>query len=97
MTIEKLTELQAAMPTPELLEKARVWIKLMNKVGISPVNIHPKSANDPGMIFGEACRRLENSQGLLEALEQLLESIEREVAPNAFEMAQRAIAKAKGS
>ena len=97
MTIEKLNELQAAIPTPELLEKAWVYIKNVSAKGQREWRMSiPVNEYDADMIFGEVCRRLKNSQGLLEALEQLLEAIEREVAPNAFENAQMAIKKAKG-
>lgn len=59
MSIQEFAKLQAEIPTPELIEKARAWIDLMNKVGIARSQIETRSVNDPGAIFIELCRRLE--------------------------------------
>ena len=83
MTIQEFSKLQAAMPTPELLEKARAWNSKLCATGGRAWSLRvPVSEDDPDMIFGEICRRLEivskfdfafnlvnNAQALLEALE----------------------------
>lgn len=60
MTIEELNAIQAAMPTAELIAKARAWNTKLCATGGNAWSLRvPVSENDPDMIFGELCRRLE--------------------------------------
>ena len=51
MSIQEFEELQAEMPTPELIKKARYWIKCMDE--------SPNIGKDVVRLLGEMCRRLE--------------------------------------
>lgn len=64
MSIEKLNAELAAIPTPELVEKARNWISDLCKSGASKwsLRVPPDPQRDPDLIFGELCRRLEAPQ-----------------------------------
>ena len=73
MSIQEFEKLQAEIPTPELIEKARVWIELMNKICIAPCSGNHKSVNDPDMVFGEVCRRLEYMEHRCVAAEAYIE------------------------
>lgn len=89
MSIQEFEKLQAEIPTPELIEKARVWIELMNKIGIAPCSGNHKSVNDPDMVFGEVCRRLEelesfNNFNIVNSAQTLLDNLEETHAALCF-------------
>lgn len=90
MTDEQFKQLQAAMPTPELIEKATAWTGIMNQVGISPGLAKAVSVNDPGAIFGELCRRLGIASkfnvafNLVNATQTLLDNLEETHAALCF-------------
>ena len=111
MSIQEFAKLQAEMPTPELIEKARVWIELMNKIGIAPCSKKNKTVNDPDMVLGEVCRRLDelesfNNFNLINSAQTLLDNLEETHAALCFtpdyigslryEQNKAAINKAKG-
>lgn len=84
MSIEEFAKLQAEMPTPELIEKARAWNTKLCETGGRAWSLRvPVSENDPDMIFGELCRRLEIATGfdkafsLVNAATDLLKEMER--------------------
>lgn len=84
MTQEKLKADQAAMPTAELIEKARAYISAVSEKGHREWRMSiPVNKNDADMVFQEVCRRLEiaskfdvaftlvnNAQTLLSELEE---------------------------
>ena len=86
MTIEELNTIQAAMPTAELIEKARARNKRLCDSGGGAWSLRvPVSEDDPDMVFSEICRRLEiasnfdkafalvnSAQAMLEALESIV-------------------------
>ena len=60
MSIEEFAKLQAEMPTPELIEKARDYIRDVSKKGQRDWRMSiPPSRYDADMVLGEVCRRLE--------------------------------------
>jgi len=87
MSIQEFSKLQSEMPTPELIAKARAWNTKLCETGGRAWSLRvPVSEDDPDMIFGEVCRRLEivsnfdfafnmvnNTQNLIAALENLLD------------------------
>ena len=78
MTIEELNAIQAAMPTAELIAKARAWNTKLCATGGNAWSLRvPVSENDPDMVFGEVCRRLEASSDILKAMERMLVVIQR--------------------
>jgi len=91
MTIEQFKQLQAAMPTPELIEKARAWYcKLAETRGEAWTMSIPPNKNDPDMIFSELCRRLEIVSkfdvafSLVNATQTLLDNLEETHAALCF-------------
>jgi hypothetical protein len=113
MTIEELNAIQAAMPTAELISKARAWNTKLCATGGNAWTLRiPVSENDPDMVFGEICRRLEiaanfdKSFALVNSAQNLLEELEETHAALCFtgdyvgslryEKNKAAIARAKG-
>lgn len=84
MTQEKLKADQAAIPTAELIERARAYIGAVSGKGHREWRMSiPVNKNDADMVFQEVCRRLEivskfdaaftlvnNAQTLLSELEE---------------------------
>lgn len=67
MSIEEFAKLQAEMPTPELIEKARDYIRDVSKKGQREWRMSiPPSRYDADMVLGEVCRRLEAAEKELE-------------------------------
>ena len=74
MTQEKLKADQAAIPTPELIEKARDYIGKVTEYGHREWRISiPVNRYDADMVFQEVCRRLEYWQKRCEAAEAYIE------------------------
>jgi len=98
MSIQDFEKLQAEIPTSELIEKARYWIRCMDE--------SPNIGDDVVRLFGELCRRLEATQDAIKEMERMLPVIEELECNEPKFMAWRgadasaykaALAKAKGA
>lgn len=91
MSIEDFQKWQAEMPTTDLLEKAREYIRENSKnYGKRWKMSIPPQRSDCDMVFGEVCRRLEiaanfdKSFTLVNAAQTLLEELEETHAALCF-------------
>ena len=67
MSTQEFAKLQAEIPTPELIEKARAYIRDVSKKGQREWRMTiPPSRYDADMVLGEVCRRLEAAENELE-------------------------------
>ncbi len=91
MSIQEFAKLQAEIPTAELIEKARAYIRDVSKKGQREWRMTiPPSRYDADMVFGEMCRRLEIVSkfdvafSLVNATQALLDNLEETHAALCF-------------
>ncbi len=90
MSIQEFEKLQAEIPAPELIERAREYIRDVSKKGQREWRMTiPPSRYDADMVFGEVCRRLEelesfNNFNLINSAQTLLDNLEETHAALCF-------------
>ena len=82
MTVEELSKIQAEMPTAELIEKTKAWNTRLCRSGGREWTLRvPVSENDPDMLIGEVCKRLESLEAENAAIRDAVKEMQRMLLP----------------